>query len=303
MASGQHLRLTRELDEAGRFRVKSEPDLLPPLPSSQEGFEFDVCISFAGKNRAVAEEIASALVRSRTRFKLRVFYDEFEKLNLWGRDLFNELYSVYAEKCRYCVLLLSSDYYQRAWTVLELQAAQSRVLKERGDYLLPIVLDDSEPPEPLSRLAYLRWNTTSATEIAKTIEKRHQVATESDWLTLEEATEFLNEKFFLETVLRHIGSEVIGCKDHIHALRLCVLGFSMAAAHVKDSVRSYFEFLLFVHKELGAIFDSDDSFRFAFGGEIMRYRHRNGPILLNECSWAPVLQQTKGRQFSTQRSK
>lgn len=65
MASGQHLRLTRELDEAGRFRVKSEPDLLPPLPSSRKEFEFDVCICFAGKNRAVAEEIASALVMSR----------------------------------------------------------------------------------------------------------------------------------------------------------------------------------------------------------------------------------------------
>ncbi len=83
---GRSLRLTRELSERGRFMLKSEPELFPPQPSRQDAFEFDVCISFTGQNRAIAEEIAKALLRSRTGFKLKVFYDEFEKLRLGGRS-------------------------------------------------------------------------------------------------------------------------------------------------------------------------------------------------------------------------
>ena len=45
---------------------------------------YDVTISFAGEDRPVAERLASLLVTK----GLNVFYDEYERANLWGKDLY-----------------------------------------------------------------------------------------------------------------------------------------------------------------------------------------------------------------------
>lgn len=48
-------------------------------------FEFDVALSFAGKDRRTVEEIARVLVNC----DVKVFYDDFFVHELWGKDLFN----------------------------------------------------------------------------------------------------------------------------------------------------------------------------------------------------------------------
>ncbi len=111
--------------------------------------------------------------------------------------------------------------------------------------MLPILLDDSEPPEPLNTVAYLRWSTTSPREIARTIKERRRLEIENSWLTVEEVTEVLSDALIVGTVLEHTLTEVIGCTDEIQSLRLCALGLTMAATHVTEAVRSYFEFLIF----------------------------------------------------------
>lgn len=60
---------------------------------------------------------------------LRVFYDAFEQADLWGKDLYEHLFDVYAEQSRYCILLVSRAYAEKMWTVHERRAAQERVLK------------------------------------------------------------------------------------------------------------------------------------------------------------------------------
>jgi hypothetical protein len=49
--------------------------------------EFDVALSFAGEDREHASSLATFLRRAR----VSVFYDEFHKATLWGKDLFQHL--------------------------------------------------------------------------------------------------------------------------------------------------------------------------------------------------------------------
>jgi hypothetical protein len=115
-------------------------------------FEYDVCISFAGADRAVAERIADALLSNK--MKRRIFYDEFEKSTLWGEDLFNYLHDVYSKRSRFCLILFSHRYRQRAWTRHELRAAQTRVLTEEEAYVLPVALDEGAVPDEFATVGY-----------------------------------------------------------------------------------------------------------------------------------------------------
>jgi len=73
---------------------------------SNENFQYDVCLSFAGQNRAYVERVANAL-RSRG---IRVFYDKYERVELWGKDLYSHLDFLYRYAARYCVVFVSKPY-------------------------------------------------------------------------------------------------------------------------------------------------------------------------------------------------
>ena len=81
---------------------------------------YDVCLSFAGEQRPYVSEAADAL-RS---FGIRVFYDDYEKAALWGKDLYEHLDWVYRKVARYCLVFISSDYAAKVWTTHERRSAQ-----------------------------------------------------------------------------------------------------------------------------------------------------------------------------------
>lgn len=105
-------------------------------------FEFDVCLSFAGEDRPYVDSVAQEL-RSKG---VRVFYDEYERTRLWGKDLFQHLDDVYQNAARYCVLFASKHYAEKIWTNHELQSAQARALRENREYILPARFDDTKIP-------------------------------------------------------------------------------------------------------------------------------------------------------------
>jgi len=59
--------------------------------------DFDVALSFAGEDRAYVEEVASVL----REMGLRVFYDKYETVSLWGKDLYTHLREIYFSRARY----------------------------------------------------------------------------------------------------------------------------------------------------------------------------------------------------------
>ncbi len=119
--------------------------------------EYDVAVSFAGEDRQYAEDLAKRLKRG----GYRVFYDEFEQAQLWGKNLYDHFSSIYKDRARYCVMFLSRDYARKVWTNHERQNAQARALQESQEYILPVRIDDTEIPGMLKTIGYLDLHSTS----------------------------------------------------------------------------------------------------------------------------------------------
>jgi hypothetical protein len=103
---------------------------------------YEIALSFAGEDRPFVEQVANQL-RS---MGVKVFYDSFETVNLFGKDLAAHLGEIYKDRANYCAMFISNHYVRKAWPTLERQHAQARALAERREYILPIRLDDAEVP-------------------------------------------------------------------------------------------------------------------------------------------------------------
>ena len=83
-------------------------------------FEYDVALSFAGEDRAAAEEFAG-LLRAKD---MKVLLDEAQAAELGGSDFVTHIAELYRTKARYCVLLISRYYPLNAWTEVERTSAR-----------------------------------------------------------------------------------------------------------------------------------------------------------------------------------
>jgi len=124
--------------------------------------EYDAALSFAGEDRARANALAEAL---RTR-GVRIFYDAYEKADIWGKNLYDHLSDVYLNKAQYCVMLLSFHYTEKVWTNHERKAAQVRAVQENQEYILPVHLGRAEVDDVLPAMVYLEWPPENAETIA-----------------------------------------------------------------------------------------------------------------------------------------
>ncbi len=131
------------------------------LQESSTEFDYDIALSFAGEDRKYAEQLAKELIKR----DVKVFYDGFEKANLWGKDLYVYLSDLYRLRSKFCVLFLSQYYNSKLWTNHERKAAQSRAYKENKEYILPIRLDNTEIPGILDTTGYLNWQDEGAVNI------------------------------------------------------------------------------------------------------------------------------------------
>jgi hypothetical protein len=127
-------------------------------------FKYDVALSFAGEQRTEVELVASGLRAA----NLNVFYDDFEKSNLWGKDLYVHLSDVYQNQARYCIIFASKEYQQKTWTNHERQSAQARALSEKGnEYILPVRFDDTDIPGLPGTIGYLDFHREGARGICE----------------------------------------------------------------------------------------------------------------------------------------
>jgi len=159
---------------------------------SEAEFQYDVALSFAGEDREVVEAIADCLSGR----GVKVFYDEFEKAKLWGRDLQEHFVNVYLRWARYAMIFVSRHYREKAWTRHELRSALARAVAERQEYILPVRIDDTVLDGLLPTLMFLDLRRDTAAEVcarfcekvglANLRGKRDQVA--SPWSPFEQGT-------------------------------------------------------------------------------------------------------------------
>ena len=149
---------------------KSEQPVIV-MPDNPQKRQYDVVISFAGEDRDHAGRLAELLKRD----SFEVFYDEDEEADLWGKNLYEHLTTVYSKLGKYCVMFLSKHYAAKQWPTLERRAAQERAFKENREYILPIRLDDTEIPGILDTVGYQDLREKTIEEICGILKEKLQI--------------------------------------------------------------------------------------------------------------------------------
>jgi hypothetical protein len=165
----------KNIKNSERYRIENnlKVDKLEPkekskinsIESMNVKFKFDVALSFAGENRPYVEKVAKYL----TEKDIKVFYDKYEKTELWGKDLYVHLEEVYQKKAKYCVMFLSCNYAEKLWTNHERKSAQARAFNEKREYILPARFDDTKIPGILSTVGYIDLRGLKPEEFGKLI--------------------------------------------------------------------------------------------------------------------------------------
>ena len=151
----------------GTMKEVTNEVILPKAPRLSH-YEFDVAVSFAGEDREIVKQYVDTISPR----GLKVFYDKYEQVGLWGKDLYDKLDEVYRTKAMCCVIFISIHYAEKVWTNHERKSAQARALKENIEYILPVRLDDTEIPGIPPTIGYLDLRSMTVAELAyKTIEK------------------------------------------------------------------------------------------------------------------------------------
>ncbi|MDE0198115.1 MAG: TIR domain-containing protein [Caldilineaceae bacterium] len=130
--------------------------------------QYEIALSFAGEQRAYVEGVAIAL-QSRG---ISVFYDAFELVELWGKDLTEELHDVYENRAALAVMFISEHYVEKAWPTLERQSILSRAVQERSEYVLPVRFDDTPVPGLPSSINYVSSENHTPAELAAMIAEK-----------------------------------------------------------------------------------------------------------------------------------
>lgn len=128
------------VDIGEQGRVRRGPGLfLNWLGSAQVVEEWDLAISYASEDVAMAREIARQLAG-----RMRVFFAPDQNAYLWGDDLNRVLPQTYGVNARYVLALTSTAYVKKHWTNVEWQAA----LGGNARRLLVMELDALPPDMP-----------------------------------------------------------------------------------------------------------------------------------------------------------
>jgi hypothetical protein len=285
----------RELDAEGKFVLRVDGLFPPQRKDEPPSYEYDVCISFAGEQRGLAESLANKL---KNEFYLRVFYDDFEKLDLWGRDLFNHLYEVYSMRSQYCIVLFSQDYLSKNWTSHELRAAQSRILKERSPYMLPVLTEPNvKPPIEFENIAYMTLDPADLEPLCSEVNERVWAVRKSYMLELEEMVALINEGFQFELFFSPFRKYMATCTDSGEQMLVFLMGLSWCCSQdkVSNQLARLIEYLLFAFPPVAQRFnDNDEILVIPPDGTIHRVIGRtNGSLLMQKSFWEPIIARWK----------
>lgn len=128
-------------------------------------YKYDIALSFAGEDREYVDKVAQILKDK----GVRVFYDKFEEVDLWGKDLGIHFDYVYRRQSKYFVPFISVHYEQKVWTNYEVRTAIARAIENKEEYILPVRFDKTELDGIRSTLGYLDISKMPPEELANKI--------------------------------------------------------------------------------------------------------------------------------------
>ncbi|WP_050607312.1 toll/interleukin-1 receptor domain-containing protein [Clostridium niameyense] len=131
-------------------------------------FDYEVALSFAGEDREYVEKVAEILKA----IGIQVFYDKYEEVDLWGKNLYTHLDDIYQKKSKYCIMFISKHYKEKLWTNHERESAQARAFESKEEYILPAKLDDTEIPGIRKTIGYINIEKLSPEDFAYKVAKK-----------------------------------------------------------------------------------------------------------------------------------
>ena len=155
-------------EEAYQAELQRKLKLEERERQTRSEYKYQVALSFAGEDRIYAQRLTKILKEK----GISVFYDQYEQAELWGKDLYQHLQSVYRDKAQFCVVFLSQAYAQKLWTRHELKQAQERAFREHREYILPVRIDDTNIPGISETTGYIDLRSTSLEMIADLLLKK-----------------------------------------------------------------------------------------------------------------------------------
>lgn len=163
------------------FKVRSsEPTASAPAPTASTAKEnrnarraaarrkYDVALSFAGEDREYVEKVAEALRAA----GVDVFYDRYEQVNLWGKDLAEHFGLVYGQDARFVVMFSSRHYAAKAWPSHEKSHALATHLKGVSGRMLPTRFDDTDIPGVPGTIGYLDLRVLTPDQLAELVRQK-----------------------------------------------------------------------------------------------------------------------------------
>ncbi len=135
---------------------------------AEESLDYDVALSFAGEDRPYVEKVARLLKAK----NIKVFYDNFNKVELWGNNLIDHLGEVYSQRSRFIVMFISKHYAEKEWTNHERKFAQERAFKLKKNCILPVRFDNTVIAGMPSTLGYINLQNTTPKQLAELIEQK-----------------------------------------------------------------------------------------------------------------------------------
>ena len=126
---------------------------------------YDVALSFAGEDRDYIKKVAHILKES----EISVFYDKFEEVELWGKDLAVHLNLIYGKKSKTVVIFISQHYYQKIYPRHEFKSALATAIASEREYILPAKFDDTIIPGIPDTVKYLDLRNYTPEQFASMI--------------------------------------------------------------------------------------------------------------------------------------
>ncbi len=126
---------------------------------------YDIAISYASEDKPFVGQVAEILKRK----GVKVFYDDYELVRMWGNNLVELLKDIYSNQTYFVVMFISKAYADKMYTNHERRSALDTALKTNYEYILPARFDDTELPGFYSSTHYLDLKKTYPRQLSNMI--------------------------------------------------------------------------------------------------------------------------------------
>lgn len=142
-------------------------------------YRYDIAISVATEDKAVADRIAVALEKQKLRCYL---YDE-QNVEAWGEYVLKVSLAKYGAEAKFILLIVSKAFVKKYWTIVELQISQA-FNKGQKPYILPLRIDDTRV-DGIKYLGFVNWKDNPddiAAMLKRKVQLRDKKVNRKKWL-------------------------------------------------------------------------------------------------------------------------